>query len=167
MEYGASLGPDGPATPPLLLALFLCLLLWAALSDAQRGIIPNACNAAIAALGLLAAVLPGGVPLLASRLLDAGLVGGLLLALRALHRRRRGTVGLGLGDVKLLAAGTLWLGLSGLFLALLLACVAALLQVAVLRVAGRPVGRATRLRFGPHLALGLAVVLVLDAAYFA
>ncbi len=142
----------------LLLVPLLGTVAWV---DARTGRIPNACNAAIAALGLFAA-LEIGTSLATERLIDALVVGLVLLLLRAAYRLWRGRVGLGLGDVKFLAAATLWTGLGALPLVLLLACLSALGMVAVLKLAGRQVSGGMRLRFGPHLAGALGLVLLID-----
>ena len=79
-------------------------------------------------------------------------------------RRLRGREGLGLGDVKLIAAAALWVGPFGISWLVLAACVSALAMVLAMQLAGQPLDRATRLPFGPHIALGLAVVLAAQAA---
>jgi prepilin signal peptidase PulO-like enzyme (type II secretory pathway) len=108
--------------------------------------------------------------------------GGVLLAVGWLGRRIYGRDAMGLGDVKLLAAGGGLVGPGGVFVALMLASVVASLvglgniarflclvgrrsarrgkrsplghRLAVARVAGRYVP------FGPYLALGLGIVLL-------
>jgi leader peptidase (prepilin peptidase) / N-methyltransferase len=89
-----------------------------------------------------------------------GAVAGLLLivGLAAAYRAVRGRDGLGLGDAKLLAAGGAWVGWQGIGSILLVASLAALLAVAVQRLAEQPVERTTRIPLGAFLALGIWVV---------
>jgi leader peptidase (prepilin peptidase)/N-methyltransferase len=86
-----------------------------------------------------------------------------LLAVMALYQRRAGRQGLGMGDVKLLAAAALWVGPLGISWLVLAACASALATVLAIRLLGQPFDRTTRLPFGPHIALGLAAVLAIQA----
>jgi leader peptidase (prepilin peptidase) / N-methyltransferase len=71
------------------------------------------------------------------------------------YRRLRRRAGLGLGDAKLLAAAGAWLGWPALP-GLVAAAAAAALAVALARSAlGERLGAATRIAFGPYLALAL------------
>jgi leader peptidase (prepilin peptidase)/N-methyltransferase len=70
--------------------------------------------------------------------------------------------GLGLGDVKLLAASGIWIGLAGVPVQLLVGSCAALAAAGGLHLAGRTMTRQTSLPFGPFLALGLLVTLVFE-----
>ncbi|MGE0415602.1 MAG: A24 family peptidase [Acetobacteraceae bacterium] len=74
------------------------------------------------------------------------------------YRLVRGRDGLGLGDAKLLAAGGAWLGWQALPITVLIAAVAGLVGVTGLHLAGRSVGRATAMPFGPALALAIWLV---------
>jgi leader peptidase (prepilin peptidase)/N-methyltransferase len=132
----------------------LCLVV--VVMDLRHGIIPDWTNAALALLGLIAAYLSGRDVLIA-RCLDAVLIGAFLLLLRYAHRRWRGRTGLGLGDVKFLTAGTLLTGLGGIQIAILVACVSAFALIGLMRLKGTTVTATSRLRFGPHLALGLMI----------
>ena len=96
----------------VMLAIFAGLA-WAAASGSAGG------AAALAAL--------------ARALLGAVLCGGAFLLLREGFYRLRGVDGLGLGDVKLAAAGGIWLGWE-LFAVAVLAAAAAALAVVVVRV---------------------------------
>ena len=137
-----------------------CLLL--AWIDFREGIIPDWLNLGIAALGAIRAMAIGGWSMLADSIVEAVLVGAVVWLLRRLYFKLRNMQGLGLGDVKLLAASALWVGVSGIPLQLLIASVAALATAATLRVAGQEMTRQTALPFGPFLALGLLVALVLQ-----
>ncbi len=89
-----------------LAAAAIGLFVWAAMRDAASRIIPNRIVAALAALGLmrLGLALAGGAGWAAA--VDLGVAAGVLVAGAVLHGARL----LGGGDVKLLAAGALWLG---------------------------------------------------------
>lgn len=143
-----------------LLAMPLCIVVR---TDLRERRIPDAANLAVALLGL-GRVLSLDPPDTLGRLAEAALVVALLVALRASYRALRGVTGLGLGDVKFLGAATLWTGLAGLAPLLAIASLAAIAAVGLARLAGRPVGRATRIPFGPFLAAGLVLVLALGFA---
>ena len=122
---------------PLVLALFLCGLVSTAavavLSPGASGV----CTPTAAGLGVLAGFLS-------------------LFAVRQLSRWwLKGQEGLGLGDVKLMAAVGLYLGWERTLLAIFLACVAGLvLAVPVQRLKG-----SREIPFGPWLALGSLLAL--------
>jgi leader peptidase (prepilin peptidase)/N-methyltransferase len=90
-------------------------------------------------------------------------IGAGLLLLRHLYAMARGRQGLGLVDVKFLMAATLWAGLSGLPVLLLIATTTALAAVLILYMTGRRLTGQTALPFGPFLVIGLVAVLVLQA----
>jgi leader peptidase (prepilin peptidase)/N-methyltransferase len=79
-----------------------------------------------------------------------------------LYRRLRSRDGLGEGDAKLFAAGAAWTGLPALPHILLAAALTGLLAAALLRLSGRTVGLATRIPFGPPLALAIWSVWLLQ-----
>jgi leader peptidase (prepilin peptidase) / N-methyltransferase len=141
----------------------LCLLCGAlALIDIQRGIIPNGLNLSIAGLGLLKAAVGGGV----FAALEAGsegvVIGLVFWLLRRLYFVLRKTQGLGLGDVKFLAAAGPWIGIAGLPTLLLVATLTALVAAGGLQLAGHNMTRRTSLPFGPFLAAGLLVTVILQ-----
>jgi leader peptidase (prepilin peptidase) / N-methyltransferase len=144
----------------LVLLGFACLLL--AWIDFRHGIIPDWLNLGVAALGAIRAAAIGGWGLLADSVVEAVLIGAVVWLLRRLYFMLRKVQGLGLGDVKLLAASALWVGVSGIPLQLLVASVAALTTAAGLHFAGQTMTRQTALPFGPFLALGLLVALALQ-----
>lgn len=156
-----------PAWLPVLLPVLLPLpiTLAAAAIDLRRRIIPDLLNLALLGLGLaVAAWEDPALSSLAERLAQVALAFGLFWALRALHARLRGRIGIGLGDVKFIAAATAWIGLVGLPLLILTASLAALVGVLVAILAGGRIDRAARLPFGPFLALGLHAVLAAEHA---
>ncbi len=147
-----------------LLCLFLlgpaCLLL--AWIDFREGIIPDWLNLAIAALGAIHAAALGGAAFLAEAIVEAAIIGGAIWVLRRLYFMLRGVQGLGLGDVKLLAASALWVGAAGIPMQLLVASLTALLAAVGLQLGGQAMTRQTALPFGPFLALGLLITLALQ-----
>jgi leader peptidase (prepilin peptidase)/N-methyltransferase len=75
--------------------------------------------------------------------------------LRRLYFAWRKIQGLGLGDVKFLAAAGIWVGFPGIAMVILVAAVGALVAAGGLRLAGYTLTRQTSLPFGPFLAMGL------------
>jgi leader peptidase (prepilin peptidase) / N-methyltransferase len=133
-----------------------------ALIDIRRGIIPNGLNLSIAGLGLLKAVIAGGVMAGAEAGCTAAAIGFIFWLLRRLYFALRKTQGLGLGDVKFLAAAALWIGVRGIPTLLLIATLTALAAAGSLQLAGRGMTRQTSLPFGPFLAIGLLLTLILQ-----
>jgi leader peptidase (prepilin peptidase)/N-methyltransferase len=80
------------------------------------------------------------------------------------YRALRGRAGLGLGDAKLLAAAGAWLGMEALPSVMLWACGSALLAVLIAAAFRLPVEGATRIPFGPFLALGFWIVWLYGSA---
>ena len=74
------------------------------------------------------------------------------------YRRIRGRDGLGLGDAKLLAAAGAWLGFQGLPAVMLWATGTALAAAAAAALLGHRITGASRMPFGPFLALGFWLV---------
>ncbi len=146
-------------TEPLLLAGFfgtlflLCVSL--ALIDLRHGIIPDALNLAVAGLGLARAAIDGGTTAGFGAIAEAIAVAAVFWLFRWLYFALRKTQGLGLGDVKFLAAGATWVGIAGIPTLLLVAALTALLAVGSMQFAGQRLSRQTSLPFGPFLALGL------------
>jgi leader peptidase (prepilin peptidase) / N-methyltransferase len=149
------------ATSLALLSLASLVLAWV---DLRRGIIPDWLNLAIASAGLArAAALDGSAATLVAGC-EGIIIGALVWSLRWLYFRLRSYQGLGLGDVKLLAASATWVGIAGNPAQLLVASLTALAAAGCLHLAGRTMTRRTRLPFGPFLALGLLVTLGLQGA---
>lgn len=140
-------------------ALAFLLAVAAAIShvDWHRMIIPDRLNLFLAAGGLLVSLLLPPVDLMTS--LAGILAGGVGLWLfRWGYRRLRGREGIGLGDVKFLAAAGAWTGVEGLAPLLLAASMAALGYAGIRTLIGQPLKIGDRLPFGPFLCLGLLVV---------
>ncbi|WP_298431858.1 A24 family peptidase [uncultured Jannaschia sp.] len=132
-----------------------------AVIDLRTRRIPDPLNVALALSGLAAAlVLDGQVPW--PSLLAATVVGAALWIIAEIFRRRRGLTGLGLGDIKMIAAAALWVSPWNLPLVLVVATVGALVAVGVGAVAGRRTDRLTRIPFGPFIGLGLMLTWILE-----
>ncbi len=93
-----------------LLVLAACLT-WLAVVDLRTGYLPDALQAVLAASGLAVAFIgsPIGISWPAA-LAGAAVNGGVFWGLRWLVSRLKGREAMGFGDVKLVAAGGLWLG---------------------------------------------------------
>jgi leader peptidase (prepilin peptidase) / N-methyltransferase len=147
-------------TEPFLFAGFfatlslLCGTL--ALIDFRRGIIPDALNLAVGGLGFAKAVVDGGgVTAGLEVIVETIAVAAFFWLFRYLDFALRKIQGLGLGDVKFLAAATPWVGVAGIPMLLLIAALSALLTISGAQLAGQSLTRQTSLPFGPFLALGL------------
>ncbi|HEY7765516.1 MAG TPA: A24 family peptidase [Aestuariivirgaceae bacterium] len=144
-----------------LLALLCGLLASISIIDARHGIIPDWANAAMALSGLLRASLhlgPSTIEAAAAAMFTFCAFASLL----AIFKYYRGHAGMGLGDVKFLAAAATWTGFMGLPPMILIASISGLSFVLLRSLAGYPLSQSTRLPFGPHLAMGLAVVCFLS-----
>lgn len=146
--HAASLSPAPAALASFgVLAFFLVFL---AAEDLKTQTLPNLLTLPMAVAGLAAAVL-GTAPATPQNALMGVVAGGLfflfiaILSLKILKKP-----GMGVGDIKLLAAGGAWVGVTGLPLVLIIASVAALLYILLARI-----GRGVKIAFGPFLALGI------------
>jgi leader peptidase (prepilin peptidase)/N-methyltransferase len=118
----AAVWRNGAGIEALAEFLFLSLLIVLFFTDLDLRLLPDAVTLPGTALGLLLSfVRPAPGPLSAFAASLAGFL--LLLALGALWRWMRGIEAIGGGDVKMLAMMGAFLGVTGLFLALLLASV--------------------------------------------
>jgi len=141
---GALLAVNVASWPLWAPAVGLAVVLVAiSIYDIERQRIPDGLTALAAILALCGALLRDEF---LSSLLTAIVIVGVLWAARRLYARYRGRQGLGLGDVKLIGALTLWTGVEGVWLALALACLLGLAVNALLRRGGEE-----RLAFGPFL----------------
>jgi leader peptidase (prepilin peptidase)/N-methyltransferase len=137
------------------------LMISAADVDARTQLLPDICTLGALLLGLaFASILDPGAPwaALAAALARAAGAGLLLASVRFAYERMRKVEGLGLGDVKLAAAGGTWLPLADIPLWLGLASAAALVFVALARRRGEVIERNTRLPFGAFLCPALWLV---------
>ena len=88
-----------------LLCLLGVVLAWI---DIRHGIIPDWLNLTIAGLGLSKAVIIGGLPAGLEAACEGAAIGAIFWLLRRLYFAFREVQGLGLGDVKFLAAAGIW-----------------------------------------------------------
>jgi prepilin signal peptidase PulO-like enzyme (type II secretory pathway) len=141
-----------PAIWQVLGTLVLVIpLIWLSLTDLRSNTIPDLASAWIASYGLLS---------LLSTSPEAFWITGvvalfLLLVLGGVSQiywNRTGREALGLGDVKLIAAGTLVVGAQALWLMLLLASIGGIVAALL-----SPRSRATGIPFGPFLAYSIFV----------
>ena len=103
-----TLGHDYESVVPVTTFVAAPLVIWIVAQDLRSFTIADGAVIALAALALAARLAAGDPALLVG--LDVLLSGGVLLAFREIYYRRRGVDGLGLGDVKLAAAGGLLVG---------------------------------------------------------
>jgi leader peptidase (prepilin peptidase) / N-methyltransferase len=135
-----------------LLTLLSVILAWI---DIRDGVIPDWMNLAIAGLGLANTIAIGGPPAGFAAIGEGAAIGVIFWLLRRLYFALRKVQGLGLGDVKFLAAAGIWVGIAGLPMLLLIATLTALLCAGIMQLAGRPLTARTSMSFGPFLAIGL------------
>lgn len=128
-------------------ALFGWILLALAALDLGHYWLPDRLTMPLLALGLLLGPAP-----FTDRVLAAAIGGGGLLAVAIIYRRVRGRDGLGLGDVKLMAAIGAWLSPVLLAPLLLLAALCGLASIIVVRLNGRAVAAEDPVPFGAFLA---------------
>ena len=144
--------------------LFLTFVVVAiTISDVRHFIIPDMLSLPAIPAGVLAfwfASGGGGLQAVMMSVLGALLGGASLYAIKAGYERVRHVEGLGLGDVKLFAAGGAWLGPGGLAVTLLLASLAALIAVVfAMAIKGRGgITRMTPLPFGAFIAPAIWLV---------
>jgi leader peptidase (prepilin peptidase)/N-methyltransferase len=143
--------------------MLLCLLCGGlAVIDLRRGLIPDGLNLAIAGLGLMQAFVTDGATSAIEAAAEGLAAGAIFWLLRRLYFMLRKIDGLGLGDVKFLAAAAIWIGLAGLPTLILIAAISALAAAGGLQLAGQPMTRQTSLPFGPFLALGLLLTIPIE-----
>jgi leader peptidase (prepilin peptidase)/N-methyltransferase len=139
-----------------LLCLLSVVLAWI---DIRHGIIPDWLNLTIAGLGLSKAVIIGGAPAGLEAACEGAVIGATFWLLRRLYFALREVQGLGLGDVKFLAAAGIWSGVEGLPMLVLVAALIALACAGLAQLAGRQLSGQTSISFGPFLAIGLLFTL--------
>jgi leader peptidase (prepilin peptidase)/N-methyltransferase len=135
-----------------LLCVLGAVLAWI---DLRHGIIPDWLNFAIACLGLSKAVIVDGPMAGLQAVVEGVAIGAIFWLLRRLYFAFRKIQGLGLGDVKFLAAAGVWVGVAGLPMLLLVAALTALVCAGVMQLAARQLNARTSMSFGPFLAIGL------------
>jgi len=150
---------------PALLVLTLSLVVATAI-DLEHRIIPNRLTLRLPVILLpllvIAAAVDGAWPDLLRGAIAGVAVPGVMLALSELFRLLRGQPGIGMGDIKLAISLGLVLGyLGGLELVVFAyaTIISAVIIAIVLLLAGRA-KLASRIPFGPYLAVGAMVVIL-------
>jgi leader peptidase (prepilin peptidase)/N-methyltransferase len=156
-----------PLTPAIFSALLSALAIWIARVDLEQLIIPDLANIAVAALGLAFILIetPAGarVEELSDALMRGIAAGALLFLMRFAFQRFAGKEGLGLGDVKLMAAGAVILSWASLPYALVMAAAAAILVVVLRGIRkGAWLDRETEIPFGAFLAPAIWAAFLLE-----
>jgi leader peptidase (prepilin peptidase)/N-methyltransferase len=134
--------------------------------DIRHGIIPNWLNLAIAVLGLIKVLLVDDSFAVLQAAAEGAAIGALFWLLRRLYFAYRNVQGLGLGDVKFLAAAGIWIGIAGLPVLLLVATLTALACAGIMHATGRSLTAETSMPFGPFLAAGLLLTAALQQYWF-
>lgn len=149
-----------PVSAILWLAALCTVLIAITVIDVVQMRIPDALNAALLGLGLLAASLTGSEAIIWA-IVSAGVGFGAFWLVRFAYGRLRGAHGLGLGDVKFMAGAGAWAGAENLPFVVLIAAVTALVSIFAVSVFTKSsLDRHARLPFGPYLAFGLWCVVV-------
>lgn len=152
-----------PAPPQVALGFTIALiviLIRISLTDFREMRIPNVWNGLLLGLGLLACVVMRQQSLTWGVLSStAGLI--VMMAIREFYRWGRNKDGLGLGDVKFVAAAASWIGFAALPHMILLSSLAALCWVGRSRMTGQGIGAVSQIPFGPFLSAGLLVVWIM------
>lgn len=158
----ANMASAAPRPEALGMGLYLFVVLAAICAiDARFAIIPDSFNLALAAGGLVEYSLAHEFPPF-SGIFEAAAVFLAGVAFRAGFRRLRGYDGLGLGDVKFVAAATLWIGWGALPGAILIAVASAFAAILLFDAERCDVGGRQAIPFGPHLAIGVWLSWVLS-----
>ncbi|MCL2605799.1 MAG: prepilin peptidase [Coriobacteriia bacterium] len=152
----------------IALSILLGLLVWLSIFDVRERRLPNPLVLAVAGLGLAAVLLQCAYASSLLPLSDA-LVGVLLTAgpaclFSAAYYFVRRQAGFGMGDLKLLAALGLYLGIVGVWV-LPLACIIAILGMTGQTLLGhqsRVTEKAQRqtIAFGPYIAIATVILLL-------
>lgn len=150
-----NLTPGAIEIGTLIAGVYLVLVLAAVCAiDARFGIIPDGLNLALATGGMADYTLEHGGELYAG-ILEAAAVFLAVAAFRSAFRALRGYDGLGFGDVKFLAAASLWIGFTALPGAILISVGSALAAILLLNAPRYAIGGRDAIPFGPHLAAGV------------
>lgn len=145
----------------IALGVLLLILVPIAIIDLRERRIPNSLNLALAATGVLAQSLTAtSFRQVLGALIAPVAIAAVFLAVIALMKmlRRPGT--LGLGDVKFLAAASLWVGFVGSTVVFVLASLLALGFV-VIRAPWHRLDFKRAIAFGPFLAVSLLLIFAL------
>lgn len=150
-----------------ILGIAALLLVILAVIDLRVRLLPNIYVFPFAILGVIFHIVSGFNILSPENMLVGGLIGyGLLWIIRFFANRHYGKDSLGLGDVKLMGAAGLWLGIDGILFALTIGAFAGVLHglaYAVwqgIRTKSRPSVNQLMIPAGPGFIVGIAAVAV-------
>jgi leader peptidase (prepilin peptidase)/N-methyltransferase len=132
--------------------------------DLKTGYLPDVIVGPLALAGLAIAIIGSPIGLTWIMALLGGAINtGFFYGLRWLITRMKGREAMGLGDVKLVGAGGLWIGPFGLPYVMAVAGIVTLLGAGLVGLAtGKPVWRG-EMPLGPGLALGIFGMFALSA----
>jgi leader peptidase (prepilin peptidase)/N-methyltransferase len=133
--------------------LFCCVMLVCSVIDLYHQIIPDVLSLPMIALSPLVAAIHPELTLMSS-VIGALLGGGILYAVAWLYYLVRREYGLGMGDVKLLAAIGGWLGWQAILPTILMASVLGAVVGIFLILLTKKATLTTAIPFGPFLVLG-------------
>lgn len=141
--------------------ILISILLPIAVVDQRRQIIPDFLNLLLLLTGLIYSASYGFRHLLWA-FVSVVATGLFFATLRWTYEKLRRRQGLGLGDVKFLAASGAWISLIEMPWLVLAASMSALLYFILIGLIGNSgLSFADRIAFGPHLAIGLIAVWLL------
>ncbi len=133
--------------------------------DFKVRLLPNQMVLIVAVLGIIFHISTGFLYLSWVGMLAGGAVGfGAFYLIRHLASSYYGQEAMGLGDVKLIGAGGLWLGVEGIVLGVTIGACAGLVQGSILgihtalKTGSRPDFRRLTIPAGPGFAAGIALV---------
>lgn len=142
--------------PAIAAAALTAILMAITVIDIRRLVIPDGLNIALAGSGLAFRAISQPREIWMQVL--ASLAVFLAIAVvRKLHTAATGRVGLGFGDVKMLAAAAFWIAPSLFPILLFIASAAALVFACARVIALGPSAAKARMPFGPFIAFGLAM----------
>ena len=133
----------------------MILLSAIAVFDARTYRIPDELNLALAVFGLVFSYTQG-ITFFEEALLGALLGFMLTMSIRILYKYWRSYHGIGLGDVKMIAAGGCWVGIDGIATVLFIASITGIVADLVARkFSFSSGGKKQKIPFGPYLAAGI------------
>jgi leader peptidase (prepilin peptidase)/N-methyltransferase len=140
----------------VLYICFVATLIALCIFDLRYLRLPDSLNLLLAALGMMRCASVDGASI-SGALLGAVIAGSLLYIIRGCYHSIRGVHGLGLGDVKLVAAGGLWVEWESIGIVILIASLSACLTlIALARSTDIEVWRKP-VPFGPFIVAGLII----------
>jgi len=147
----------------MIISLFLAFLslLWMGWIDLKLWILPNELVALLACMAIpyhMAALPELWLSSIIFMGIGAIVGGGVLWVIRAVANRIYGMETMGLGDVKLMAAGGLWLGAEGILMALSIGALCGVLHAVSLAVIHKKSLNRMMLPAGPGFIAGLIIV---------